>query len=827
MNESNFKHLIELSPDHIVVLDKSLKICYINHPSPGLTIEDLLGHSILNFLDKNDKNRVKKILNNVLKTGQPENYETQYFSTNKKIIYYESKAIKIVENGENKILLVARDITNLKKTEDKLKESENKYKSFVTEINDGIYETDTRGFFKFVNNSLVQMFKYNSAEELIGKNFIELAQDYEHERIIKLYKDAMVNNTSSEILTVAGKRKDNSLCYIEIKPVSIYKNSQVIGNKGVVRDITEKTLIEIELKENEKMYRDLFIQNIYGIIVLDLDGNIYDTNIYATKALGYQKEDLLKLKILDIHPEQDKIKAKSKLKKISKENIINFEIEFLRKDKSTFPAEISASLIELKNGLVIQGTFKDISERKEAQKIIIEQKNSLEKTNKELQLTSEKLYNTNNNLEKAQQDLITKNKTLEEKEKRLLVSTKILHILNKPFLEKELIKEILTLLKDFTGFDALGIRLKKGADYPYYEKTGFTKQFIESENKLCTFDKNGTIQCNTEGCPIHECICGNIINNKIQHNFKYYTDNGSFWTNNTTELAQSIESINHLTNYRNRCNSEGYESVAIIPLKTNTEIIGLLQLNDKRSNMFTADLITFFENIAESIGIGLARENAEEELKNNLREKDVLLKEIHHRVKNNMQLISSLLGLQMNKINDDKFKDLFLNSQNRIKSMAMIHEKLYQSDRLSKINFSDYIKSFIEYLIQAFDFKTSNIKIIQNVEDINVTIDFAIPCAQLINEIISNSMKHAFNTDDINTNKEISVIFKTDDDNYYLNISDNGKGIPNNINLTDPKTLGLLLVNAFVEQLKGNIEADIKNGTLFKITFNKKFFKLT
>lgn len=203
-------------------------------------------------------------------------------------------------------------------------------------------------------------------------------------------------------------------------------------------------------------------------------------------------------------------------------------------------------------------------------------------------------------------------------------------------------------------------------------------------------------------------------------------------------------------------------------------------------------------------------------LKASLKEKEVLLKEIHHRVKNNLQVISSLLRLQAGYIKDEQALEIFRDSQNRVRAMAMIHESLYQSSDLGRINFSSYIHNLTNNLIRCYDVK-NNTNIFLGVDDVLLRIDTAIPCGLIINELVSNSIKHAFTGE---TPGEIYVDFKDlGRGKYSLGVSDNGVGVPDDIEERRNKTLGLQLVWGLVEQLEGSIAFNNKFGTLFTITF--------
>jgi two-component sensor histidine kinase len=202
-----------------------------------------------------------------------------------------------------------------------------------------------------------------------------------------------------------------------------------------------------------------------------------------------------------------------------------------------------------------------------------------------------------------------------------------------------------------------------------------------------------------------------------------------------------------------------------------------------------------------------------------INEKNTLLKEIHHRVKNNLQVITSLLSLQANTITNTDLRAIFNQSQYRINSMALVHEMLYQSDNLSVVNYNTYLKELITTLISSIKGFKNNIKLDLATNNISINVDTAIPLGLLINEIITNSLKYAFNKDEFGA---LSLNLKQLNDNrLLLKIGDDGKGF-SNIGSVNLKSIGLKLINKLVRQLKGSIEKDeTKKGTNYIIEFQK------
>lgn len=210
------------------------------------------------------------------------------------------------------------------------------------------------------------------------------------------------------------------------------------------------------------------------------------------------------------------------------------------------------------------------------------------------------------------------------------------------------------------------------------------------------------------------------------------------------------------------------------------------------------------------------RKKTEEKIKASLKEKEVLLQEIHHRVKNNLQIISSLLNLQSHYIKDKKYAGMLKESENRIRSMALIHEKLYQSENLAYINANEYIKTLAQTLVRSY--KVPGVILTVNVEDVPLTVDYAIPCGLIINELVSNAIQHAFP----DGRGEITITFRFVGDTIQLKVSDNGIGMPDDIDFRTTDSLGLHLVTLLAEeQLDGEITLERNGGTTFCITFKR------
>ncbi len=225
-------------------------------------------------------------------------------------------------------------------------------------------------------------------------------------------------------------------------------------------------------------------------------------------------------------------------------------------------------------------------------------------------------------------------------------------------------------------------------------------------------------------------------------------------------------------------------------------------------------------SLAVSVGIDITeRKLAEAQIQTSLREKEVLLQEIHHRVKNNLQVISSLLDLQSQQLEEQAMLEVFRESQNRVKSMALVHEKLYQSKNFARINFAEYTESLTNFLFKAYKLNSGNVKLELDIDEVNFNIEIAIPCGLIINELVSNALKYAFPN---NRSGIIRMVIRSEGNNTYtMIVEDNGVGFPIECDLNKVKSLGLQLVNVLVKQLKGTLEIDQSWGSKFQIRFSE------
>ena len=210
------------------------------------------------------------------------------------------------------------------------------------------------------------------------------------------------------------------------------------------------------------------------------------------------------------------------------------------------------------------------------------------------------------------------------------------------------------------------------------------------------------------------------------------------------------------------------------------------------------------------------RKLVETQLRSSLKEKEVLLKEVHHRVKNNLQIVSSMLNLQMEKLSDTKAIELFKESQNRVRSIALFHERLYQSRDLGRVEIAEYLKGLANGSFATYGVNPDDIVLEVRAEDIPLGVDAAISCGLIVNELISNALKHAFPD---HRKGHVEVTLRSAGADVVLEVIDNGVGFPANLDFRSPSTLGLKLVAIFTEQVGGTMDLAREGGTRFSLRF--------
>ena len=255
-----------------------------------------------------------------------------------------------------------------------------------------------------------------------------------------------------------------------------------------------------------------------------------------------------------------------------------------------------------------------------------------------------------------------------------------------------------------------------------------------------------------------------------------------------------------------------------VPALVGEEVVGQIALANPGRDYTERDLVAV-ERLADVYALAIVRTREEETIKSTLEERETLLKEIHHRVKNNMQIVSSLLSLQAAQATERETVEMLNESQSRIRSMALIHETLYRSGSLAEIDFGEYVGGLIEELLRMYNVPLGAITITVDIENVRLGVDSAIPCALIINELVSNLLKYAFPDGRTGT---VTVALQRANGAHKLTVADNGVGFPADLDFRTTDSLGMQLVTALVNQLDGTITLDRAKGTTFIITFESE-----
>ncbi len=467
---------------------------------------------------------------------------------------------------------------------------------------------------------------------------------------------------------------------------------------GMVRDITESQ----QAQERLQLFRNLIDQSNDAFFVNDPEtGRILDANDRACLNLGYERNELLNMHVLDFEVTlPDQFSWKEHVKEVRSKGHLTVEGRHRRKDGTIFPVEVNISFVVLEKISYMVAVVHDITERQQAEGALRESRDF-----------SEKLIDS--------------------------------------------------LRDGLSVFNKDGVRIK--VNKAFSGMTGYTED--------------------------------ELINGKPPF---------PFWP---PEHMKDIREAFKIMMQGNMRETE------MVFMRRNGErfpvLVSASYMRDEHGRI--TNLINSIKDITE-------RKLAEKQIIASLKEKEVLLREIHHRVKNNMQIVSSLLWLQSEHVRDKKDIEIFKDSQNRIMSMSLVHEKLYRSKDLAGIDTNGYITDLTYNLFQSYGVKAGIIALNISAGNVSLGIDSSIPCGLIINELVTNSLKYAFPD---GRKGEISVSFRNLNENMIeLAVSDNGVGIPDDVDFRKTGSLGLRLVTILTEnQLHGEITLDRSRGTEFKIIF--------
>ncbi len=803
--------------------------------------------------DDRGNKKLKKALQN------KEIYELEYriITADNKIKWVWEKGQGVFDTKGNLMFLEGfiADINDKKQYEIELNNSRENYKSLIDNSPDGIFIL-VEGIIEFANKSALEILEAKTEEVQFKSvfNFIPIEfHNFERNRIARIQDGEQVPFTEIKMITVKGNIVD-----IESKPTlftynnlnatlvvlhNISTQKQLLKqqlltqiaeetNKKLEHQIAERKNAERILQSNQNYTRLLIESSLDMICATDKSGNITEFNTAAQKIFGYELEEVMgkSVQMLYANPTD---RTHIKENELVGKGIYIGEVVNIKKNGEKFISFLSASILQNEEGVIIgaMGVSRDISESK--------------KSEQELRASEERYRAIYNQAYIGIAKVSLKGQFLQVNEQLCI----IMGYSNSELCQKEFadttVPEDVKLSIDFRD------KLVSGE----VDKTTFEKRYFHKSGKIVHANLTISLVKDEAGNPSHFISVFQDISErkKIEREqqtqaakLKAVFESGSHlvWTADKDSCLTSFNRnfkifikqqygveihIGTSMMKDSMISTEEYNSFWI--KKYDVTLSGIPQyfetnFVDAAGNNFWYEFFLnpiFDENnkVVEISGIGhdiTEKIKANEKIHQSLQEKEVLLKEVHHRVKNNLQVISSILNLQSSYVKDQNTLNILKESQNRIKSMAFIHESLYQTKDFSNINFSEYVINLSQNLIQTYSNSYSEVKLILDIQTIFLNLDLAIPTGLIINEIVSNAIKYAFpgKEDDENT---ITIKMNIEEENLKLIIADNGIGLPGHIDFRNTESLGLQLVITLVNQLNGNIQVDNKNGTKYTIIF--------
>ncbi len=712
-----------------------------------------------------------------------------------------------------------RDITKRKLAEDAQMASEIRYRRLFETAQDGILILDAdSGQIVEVNPFLINMLGF-SREQFLGKKIWEIG----------LFKDIVANKDNFGELQRKEyiRYEDLPLETADGRKIAVefISNVYMVNNKKVIqcniRDNTDRKLAEEAKIASEIRYRRLFETAQDGILILDADsGQIVEVNPFLINMLGFSREQFLGKKIWEIGLFKDIVANKDNFGELQRKEFMRYEdMPLETADGRHIAVEFVSNVYTVNTKKVIQCNIRNITERKLAE---------------EAKIASEIRYRRL--FETAQDGILILDADTGQIVEVNPFLINMLGFSRDEFLGKKIWE--IGLFKDIVANkDNFGELQRK--EYIRYEDMPLEtadgrKIAVEFISNVYTVNNKKVIQCNIRDTTQRK-LAEEALRQKNEEMDGYFT--------NTLDLLGIADPDGHFRRLNKEWESAlGYSPAelegkqfldfvhpedmgasrgALAELKEGKIVLQFTNRYRHRDGSYRWIEWRLFSTgnvIYASARDVTERKKIADLIEASLAEKETLLREIHHRVKNNLQIISSLLNLQIRKIDDPKTIEVLKDCQSRVLSMALVHEHLYKGKDFSRIDLKNYIHSLEMQLSQSYGNANEIVRFELNITDIYVDINTAIPLGLIINELITNSLKYAFKG---RKNGNLSITASEDTKTLTLTVADNGVGIPEGITLENQTSLGLRLVRTLTGQLHGTVVIDRSEGTKFVFVIPK------
>ena len=755
------------------------------------------------------------------------------------------------EEGKKVISGTIIDVTDQKNAEIALLESEERFRTLSNVSHESVVFVRKDHTIVDCNDQFAVLFGLFNRQDIVGKKIIDFINITDLERINRSVDISSANRSEIRTFDNSGK-----VIFLDVTGSDIHYKTELI-KVLVLHDITARKKAEFSLEQTVVRFRNL-LENSPNAIIILTDEKIKYVNQVAIELFGVDDEDsLFDRPFLEFIPSVYKTIIKTDLVSVREGAEMEYkEIRVLTELGNEIDVGIQSTLTIYENKPSIQISLNNISERmqlvqQQMRVRIIEEINTvLKKEIEEHKRTQQKLEEQKNytrNIIESSLDMIiavdeTGKITEFNKASQDLFGYSLEEILGQP---------MSILYESQKEFEEVSATLKKSGFYSG-EITNLSK-----ENRRFTSLLSASLIINDKGAVIGSMGVSRDIteyraNERIALEQKAKLE--SIFNSTENMLMWTMDKDYKLTSFNNNTLNWFQEFIKEIP-QLHEPILpvierhldenynqGQLKAFDqafngkpqqfefavKSSSAATIWLQAFLnpvyvdgklEEVSCLMYDNTERKQIDRKIRDSLKEKEVLLQEVHHRVKNNLQVISSILNLQSSYVTDPSTLDILQESQNRIKSMSFIHETLYRTTDFSSINFSEYIKSLSHNLIQSYTLQNCKVDFVADIDTIEMSIDQSIPCGLIVNELVSNALKYAFKD---RKKGKLMIELKENGKQVSLRVSDDGVGLPENFKFEKNDSLGVQLVYSLTEQLDGTIEVNSEKGTSFLITFEKR-----
>lgn len=793
--------------------------------------------------------RKKKLINH-------ESHVTLY-TGEEKFFLENTSYFKNPHTGEEHIEGTIFDITEFKKTQLALKRSEAKYKKLFEENLVGVFRTNVKGHIYDCNSSFCRIFGYKTKNDLLKGTSLQFYRS-------KVERDRYLRDLRSKNILknyeMQYRKKDGSDIWALLN-VELIKEGREEIIQGTLIDITQQRIINNKLVQNVDKYRKLF-ENASDAIFLVRDWKITDCNHTSLKLFKSTKKELLGKKFSDLISYPDLNREQKKLYDrifVQRSNFNSDVYHCVLKNKKgeKIFAEIAVSMVTENNEdlyqLIVHDNTRQIHEQRELENSMQNFENLVERSpDGNIIIHQDKVIFSNSaainifNL-RSKKDILGKNITsffvaehqpeiqklihfvkekksntrfyeyrITNKGKQMEVGIQLIHLRYGDLDCVNMIVYDLELKKQLAQQE-LRANIAEEANRKLEKEISNHK---ETQNRLS--DQIAMTQALLEGSQ-------NVLIYTLDRKLKLTSYNSIFEKTSKMVFGQEIHLGENFAAFMDGVVTP--DDRAIMHERFNRAFMGESVRLEGPLRMKNGGIVwieTFINPIKKAnqiieiscISTDITDKKLKnEELRNSLREKEVLLKEVHHRVKNNLQIISSILNLQTSFSNDTRVNEILRESQNRVKSMAYLHESLYQNKNFSFINFSDYLINLSKNLVHSYYISANSVDLKLDVDKVDLNLDQAIPCGLIINELLTNAIKYAF--PDNEKGGVISISVKEKKGLVEISVADNGKGLPKSFDVNKTNSLGLQLVSTLTEQLDGKLVVQNQTGAKFTITFKK------